>query len=92
MKRQLIPEWDGITDYRSPEFSEYDFIFKIHEHDNENRDPETVVAINLAALNYASEIVGDPSNSKWLERRKLVDAFKMGIKYAERYLEAKSIQ
>ncbi len=40
----------------------------------------------IAGLNYAREIVGDPSNKLWVERRKLTDAFEIGIEYAKRYL------
>lgn len=88
MKRQEIPEWDGITDYRPPVFEEYEFKFFINDpEDKAVYDPRTKVGARVAANHYASEIVGDPSNSKWLERRKLTDAFEMGIEYARRYLD-----
>ena len=79
MKRQHIPEWDGCTDYRTPIFEEYEFNL-------DGYDPKTSNGIYSAGLNYAREIVGDNHNSKWVERRKLTDAFEMGIEYAKRYL------
>lgn len=85
MKRQEVPEWDGITDYRPPVFEDYEFDFRIHENDKAN-DPKSKLGSDMAALNYAREIVGDPSNSKWVERRKLSDAFKMGVEFAKRHL------
>lgn len=78
LEQQTIPEWDGITDYRPPIFEKYEFIL--------DGDPQEDRVIRWAALQYAGEIVGDPANSKWLERRKLTDAFQMGIEYAKRYL------
>jgi hypothetical protein len=78
MKRRIIPEWDGFTDYRSPVFEEYKFRLV--------GDPKDEGTIRFAALEYADEIVGDPSNDKWVERRKLTDAFNMGIEYAKRHL------
>jgi len=88
MKRQEIPEWDGIIEYRSPVFEEYEFDLEIAKGGGKtfDMDPTTRDGISFAALNYAREIVGDPDNSKWLERRKLTDAFKMGVEYAKRYL------
>jgi hypothetical protein len=85
MKRQEVPEWDRITDYRPPVFEEYEFDFKMHE-ESEPFDPKSSRGIDIASLNYAREIVGDPHNDKWLERRKLSDAFKMGIEFAKRHL------
>lgn len=79
MPRLSIPEWNGITDYRPPIFEKYEFQL-------EGESPKTDKGIYYAGLNYAREIVGDPNNSKWLERRKLTDAFKMGIEYAKRFL------
>lgn len=83
MKRQKIDLWDGITDYRPPIFEEYEFNFKTG---SKYYDPKTWQGIDSAALNYASEIVGNPSNALWVERRKLTDSFRMGIEYAKRYL------
>jgi len=88
MKRKEIPEWEHITDYRPFEESTYDFDFSLGNY----RDgtipykPTDIKGQKLAGLNYAREIVEDPSNSKWLERRKLCDAFDMGVEYAKRYL------
>ena len=79
MPRLSIPDWDGITDYRPPIFEQYEF-----QLDGES--PKTDKGIYCAGLNYAREIVGNPNNSKWLERRKLTDAFKMGIEYSKRFL------
>jgi hypothetical protein len=79
MPRFSIPEWDGLTDYRPPIFNKYEFNL-------EGEDPKTDKGIYCSGLNYAREIVGDPSNSKWVERRKLTDAFEMGIEYAKRFL------
>jgi len=78
MPRRIIPEWDGLTDYRPPIFEKYVFKFEGDPTDEKN--------IRWAGLEYAGEIVGDPCNSKWVERRKLTDAFQMGIEYAKRYL------
>ena len=85
MKRQEIPEWHDITEYRTPVFEQYEFDFKMHEN-AEPFDPKSRRGIDVASLNYAREIVGDPNNDKWLERRKLSDAFKMGIEFAKRHL------
>lgn len=79
MPRLSVPEWDGITDYRPLIFEQYEFQL-------EEQDPKTDKGIYIAGLNYAREIVGDPHNSKWVERRKLTDAFEMGIEYAKRFL------
>ena len=79
MPRLSIPEWDGITDYRPPIFEQYEF-----QLDGES--PKTDKGIYCAGLNYAREIVGNPNNSKWIERRKLTDAVEMGIEYAKRFL------
>ena len=79
MPRLSIPEWDGITDYRPPIFEQYEFLL-------DGESPKTDKGIYCAGLNYAREIVGNPNNSKWIERRKLTDAFEMGIEYAKRFL------
>ena len=79
MPRLSVPEWDGLTDYRPPIFEQYEFQL-------EGQDPKTNKGIYIAGLSYAREIVGDPHNSKWVERRKLTDAFEMGIEYAKRFL------
>ena len=83
MKRQKIDLWDNITDYRPPVFEEYEFNFK---EGRKEYEPKTWQGIDVAGLNYAREIVGDHSNSCWVDRRKLTDSFKMGIEYAKRYL------
>ena len=86
MKKQEIPEWEGITDYRPPVFKDYEFNFNVSEHYSEPEKTSIEQLTDIAALNYAREIVGDPSNDLWLERRKLTDAFKMGIEFAKRHL------
>ena len=87
MKTQEIPEWEGLTDYRPPIFNEYDFDFSLEKNGDPYVSPEAdkEKAIHLAGLNYARDIIKDPSNSKWVERRKLTDAFEMGIEYAKRF-------
>ncbi len=65
---------------------EYEFNFKVNEDSKIELDPKTTKGIMIAGLNYAREIVGDPSNKLWVERRKLTDAFEIGIEYAKRYL------
>ena len=79
MPRLSIPAWDGLTDYRPPIFDKYKFNFK-------DKDPRSPGAIYEASLNYAREIVNDPRNSAWVERRKITDAFEMGVEYAKRFL------
>ncbi len=86
MKRQEIPEWDGITEYRPPIFEEYEFNFNVSEHYYEPQKTSIQQLTDIAALNYARDVVVDPSNDLWLERRKLSDAFKMGIEFAKRHL------
>lgn len=86
MKRKEIPEWDGITEYRPPIFEEYEFNFIVSEHYYEPEKTSLEQLTDIAALNYAREIIHDPSNDLWLERRKLTDAFKMGIEFAKRHL------
>ena len=85
MKTQEIPEWNGITDYRTPVFEDYEFNFKMNEQ-SEPFEPKSRSGIDIASLNYAREVVDDPNNNKWIERRKLSDAFKMGIEFAKRHL------
>ena len=84
MKREEVPEWDGLTDYRPPVFKEYEFNFKFGK--TPNNDPKSESCQWIASLNYAREIAGNPSNDLWVERRKLSDAFQMGIEYAKRFL------
>jgi hypothetical protein len=88
MKRKEIPEWEHITDYRPFEEKSYEFDFSLgNDRDGTAPfEPTDIRGEKLAALNYAREIVIDPCNSKWLERRKLTDAFQMGVEYAKRYL------
>jgi hypothetical protein len=87
MKTEEIPQWKGLTDYRPPIFEEYEFDFSLEGNKTESyKTPPDDKAQRLAGLNYAREVVKDPCNSKWVERRKLTDAFDMGVEYAKRYL------
>lgn len=84
--KQEIPEWEHITDYRPFVKEAYLFDFKpLGSREEDFRAYEKSVQ-DTVSLNYANEVVNNPCNSKWLERRKISEAFKMGIEFSNRFL------
>lgn len=84
--KQEIPEWEYITDYRPFIKKAYVFDFKPMGSGEENLNAIEKSVQDTVAHNYANEVVDDPCNSRWIERRKISEAFKMGIEFSNRFL------
>ena len=84
--KQEIPEWENITDYRPFIKEGYVFNFKSIGSGEEVLKAYDKSVQDTVSHNYANEVVNDPCNSKWIERRKISEAFKMGIEFSNRFL------